>query len=80
MQFQVKDLTLAMDNQVEFQEYLNENSGVNPRFDLTVTVLTSRFWPSYKSADINLPLEMVGVYILLILLLKFQLVFSDEEM
>ncbi|KAK6130494.1 hypothetical protein DH2020_035752 [Rehmannia glutinosa] len=27
--------------------------------DLTVTVLTTGFWPSYKSSDLNLPAEMV---------------------
>jgi cullin 1 len=62
MQFQVVDLTLARDNQLKFQEYLNENSDVNPGIDLTVTVLTTGFWPSYKSFDLNLPSEMVGGY------------------
>jgi cullin 1 len=50
---------LARDNQLKFQEYLNENSDVNPGIDLTVTVLTTGFWPSYKSFDLNLPSEMV---------------------
>jgi hypothetical protein len=27
---------------------------------LTVTVLTTGFWPSYKSFDLNLPAEMVS--------------------
>jgi cullin 1 len=58
----VVDLTLARDNQLKFQEYLNENSDVNPGIDLTVTVLTTGFWPSYKSFDLNLPSEMVGGY------------------
>jgi cullin 1 len=62
MQFQVVDLTLARDNQLKFQEYLSENSDVHPGIDLTVTVLTTGFWPSYKSFDLNLPSEMVGAY------------------
>ncbi|XP_045833452.1 cullin-1-like [Trifolium pratense] len=59
MEGMVVDLTLARDNQLKFQEYLNENSYVNPGIDLTVTVLTTGFWPSYKSGDLNLPSEMV---------------------
>ncbi|GAU42552.1 hypothetical protein TSUD_341780 [Trifolium subterraneum] len=59
MEGMVVDLTLARDNQLKFQEYLNENSDVNPGIDLTVTVLTTGFWPSYKSFDLSLPSEMV---------------------
>ncbi|MCI15448.1 cullin-like protein, partial [Trifolium medium] len=58
MEGMVVDLTLARDNQLKFQEYLNENSDVNPGIDLTVTVLTTGFWPSYKSFDLSLPSEM----------------------
>ncbi|XP_045815621.1 cullin-1-like [Trifolium pratense] len=59
MEGMIVDLTLARDNQLKFQEYLNENSDVNPGIDLTVTVLTTGFWPSYKSFDLRLPSEMV---------------------
>lgn len=58
--FQVTDLTLAKENQNNFEEYLNGNPNANPGIDLTVTVLTTGFWPSYKSFDLNLPAEMVG--------------------
>lgn len=57
--FQVTDLTLAKENQTNFEEYLNTNSQANPGIDLTVTVLTTGFWPSYKSFDLNLPAELV---------------------
>lgn len=57
--FQVTDLTLARENQASFEEYLANNSNANPGIDLTVTVLTTGFWPSYKSFDLNLPAEMV---------------------
>ena len=56
---QVTDLTLAKDNQVGFEEYLRNNPQANPGIDLTVTVLTTGFWPSYKTFDLNLPPEMV---------------------
>ncbi|KAL5072253.1 hypothetical protein RYX36_011237 [Vicia faba] len=59
MEGMVVDLTLARDHQMKFQEYLSENSHINPGLDLTVTVLTTGFWPSYKSFDLNLPSEMV---------------------
>lgn len=62
MEFQVVDLTLARDHQMKFDEYLRDNKHVKPGIDLTVTVLTTGFWPSYKSFDLNLPSEMVGPY------------------
>ncbi|CAH1419397.1 cullin-1 isoform X1 [Lactuca sativa] len=59
MEGMVTDLTLAKENQSHFEEYLGHNTNVNPGIDLTVTVLTTGFWPSYKSFDLNLPIEMV---------------------
>ncbi|XP_073307786.1 cullin-1-like [Primulina huaijiensis] len=59
MEGMVTDLTLARENQTSFEEYLSNNLNVNPGIDLTVTVLTTGFWPSYKSFDLNLPAEMV---------------------
>uniref|UniRef100_A0A2N9ECE5 Cullin family profile domain-containing protein n=1 Tax=Fagus sylvatica TaxID=28930 RepID=A0A2N9ECE5_FAGSY len=53
------DLTSALENQTIFEEYLRNNTNVNTGIDLNVTVLTSGFWPSYKSFDLSLPLEMV---------------------
>lgn len=53
------DLTLARENQTNFEEYLSQNPDASPGLDLTVTVLTTGFWPSYKSSDLNLPAEMV---------------------
>jgi cullin 1 len=59
MEGMVTDLTLARENQTNFEEYLRNNTNVNPGIDLTVTVLTTGFWPSYKSFDLSLPPEMV---------------------
>lgn len=53
-------MTLAKENQASFEEYLTTNPQAHPGIDLTVTVLTTGFWPSYKSFDLNLPAEMVG--------------------
>ena len=60
---QVTDLTLAKENQASFEEYLSNNSNADPGIDLTVTVLTTGFWPSYKSFDLNLPAEMVHLHL-----------------
>lgn len=54
-------MTLARENQASFEEYLSNNPQAHPGIDLTVTVLTTGFWPSYKSFDLNLPAEMVGM-------------------
>ncbi|XP_021748767.1 cullin-1-like [Chenopodium quinoa] len=59
MEGMVTDLTLARENQTNFEEYLGQNPDASPGLDLTVTVLTTGFWPSYKSSDLNLPAEMV---------------------
>lgn len=61
---QVTDLTLARENQTSFEEYFNDEMNSNPGIDLTVTVLTTGFWPSYKSSDLALPAEMVRLLIL----------------
>ena len=53
-------MTLAKENQNNFEKYLGTNPNANPGIDLTVTVLTTGFWPSYKSSDLCLPAEMVG--------------------
>ncbi|KAL6968463.1 Cullin-1 [Sarracenia purpurea var. burkii] len=59
MEGMVTDLTLARENQNHFEEYLGNNPNANPGIGLTVTVLTTGFWPSYKSSDLSLPAEMV---------------------
>ncbi|KAI3679602.1 hypothetical protein L2E82_51142 [Cichorium intybus] len=53
------DLTSAKEDQSHFEEYLSKNPSVSPGFDFHMTVLTGRFWPGYKSSDLNLPAEMV---------------------
>ncbi|CAI9109047.1 OLC1v1008784C1 [Oldenlandia corymbosa var. corymbosa] len=59
MEGMVTDMTLVKENQQHFAEYLRGNPRVHPGIDLTVTVLTTGFWPTYKSSDLNLPAEMV---------------------
>ncbi|XP_058083893.1 cullin-1-like [Magnolia sinica] len=59
MKGMVTDLTLARENQQNFESYLQENPQENAGINLTVTVLTTGFWPSYKPSDLNLPSEMI---------------------
>ncbi|KAJ7542036.1 hypothetical protein O6H91_10G087000 [Diphasiastrum complanatum] len=59
MEGMVTDLTLAKEHQTSFESYLTDNPQVHPGIDLTVTVLTTGFWPSYRSSDLALPAEMV---------------------
>uniref|UniRef100_A0A3Q7EFP8 Cullin family profile domain-containing protein n=1 Tax=Solanum lycopersicum TaxID=4081 RepID=A0A3Q7EFP8_SOLLC len=59
MERMVTDLTWAKENQGSFEEYLSNSPITNPGIDLTVIVLTTGFWPSYKSFDLHLPVEMV---------------------
>ncbi|KAF8038208.1 hypothetical protein BT93_B0920 [Corymbia citriodora subsp. variegata] len=59
MEGMVTDMMLAKENHTSFEEYVSNNPNANPGIDLTVTVLTTGFWPSYKSFDLNLTAEMV---------------------
>jgi cullin 1 len=64
MEGMVTDLTVARDHQTKFEEFISTHSELNPGIDLAVTVLTTGFWPTYKSFDINLPAEMVNLLFL----------------
>ncbi|XP_054804752.1 cullin-1-like [Prosopis cineraria] len=59
MEGMITDLAIARDNQTSYEEYLVQNPNMNPGIDLSVTVLTTGFWPSYKSFGLNLPSEMI---------------------
>lgn len=56
------NLALAKENHGQFNDYLSNNPVATPGIDLTVTVLTTGFWPSYKSSDLCLPAEMVSCF------------------
>jgi len=54
----VTDMNLSSDMQSAFLEHLREKE-VKLETDLSVQVLTTGFWPTYKSDDLNLPTEMM---------------------
>ncbi|KAL5983855.1 Cullin-1 [Asimina triloba] len=60
MEGMVTDLTLAKENQQAFQHYLEACPQENPGMDISLTVLTTGFWPTYKTSDPHLPLEMAA--------------------
>lgn len=56
---QVTDMALAKDMLTNFEQYVGTNPSVKPGINLSVTVLRTGSWPSYKSSALNLPEEMV---------------------
>lgn len=58
MEGMVMDLTLAREKQQAFDEWMR-NHERKLKIDLNVTVLTTGFWPTYKTMDLALPQEMV---------------------
>ena len=59
MEGMLTDICVAKENQTKYDEYISTNPELHPSVDLSVQVLTTGFWPTYKSSDINLPSEMV---------------------
>ena len=59
MEGMLNDICAAKENQAKYDEYISTNPELHPSVDLSVQVLTTGFWPTYKSSDINLPSEMV---------------------
>lgn len=59
MEGMVNDLQLAKENQRLLEEFLEAHPEKKPAIDLTVTVLTTGFWPTYKFVELNLPEEMI---------------------
>ncbi|CAL5223551.1 g6084 [Coccomyxa viridis] len=58
MEGMVTDLALAREKQQAFESWQRQNSKSSP-LDLSVTVLTTGFWPAFKAIDLALPQEMV---------------------
>mmetsp|Transcript_14270 Transcript_14270/g.20375 ORF Transcript_14270/g.20375 Transcript_14270/m.20375 type:complete len:503 (+) Transcript_14270:756-2264(+) len=55
MEGMLSDLAVGVDQRTEFQSRMQEHS---TRMDYSVQVLTTGFWPTYKSPDLVLPQEM----------------------
>jgi len=55
----VTDMNLSSDMGTAFAEHINENE-IKLDTDVSVQVLTTGFWPTYKNDDLNLPKEMLA--------------------
>merc|ERR1719482_150754 len=51
-------MNLSSDLQTAFSDHLADKS-IQLETDLSVQVLTTGFWPTYKSDDLNLPEQML---------------------
>jgi cullin 1 len=60
MDLMLKDITISREHQIRFDEFVAERPELNPRIKLSVAVLTPANWPSYNTAKIHLPAEMVS--------------------
>ncbi|CAN6205668.1 unnamed protein product [Urochloa humidicola] len=59
MEGMLTDVFLAKDNLVKYEEFISNNPELHPSVELSVQVLTTGYWPTYKSSEINLPSQMV---------------------
>lgn len=62
-----KDMELSKDINVAFKQYLNVNTHNLAPIDMTVSILTMGYWPTYPVMDVTLPDQMV----------RFQEIFKD---
>ncbi|XP_043710557.1 cullin-1-like [Telopea speciosissima] len=60
MEGMVNDLVFARDTELKFQDYRFSNSHANRGSDMAVTILTTGYWPTYKSLDLNVPAELIS--------------------
>lgn len=58
MEGMVTDLSLAREKEQQFRDW-KDGKGRELSLDMSVTVLTTGFWPTYKAVDLALPQEMV---------------------
>lgn len=54
-----KDMELSKDINVAFRQYVEHVHKELLTIDLTVSVLTMGYWPTYQAVEVNLPFDMV---------------------
>jgi cullin 1 len=55
----VRDMLQAQANQTSFEAYLTSNPNIHRGIKFDVRVLNFAFWPTFKSSEPSLPLEMI---------------------
>lgn len=58
MEGMVTDLTIAREGHAKFQDFLAGKEGSEKLVDVTVTVLTTGYWPTYPTQDVRIPKEL----------------------
>mmetsp|Transcript_18871 Transcript_18871/g.23751 ORF Transcript_18871/g.23751 Transcript_18871/m.23751 type:complete len:742 (+) Transcript_18871:80-2305(+) len=59
MEGMMNDLAIGSDHQSDFEKHLKDKDFNLNRVEFSVQVLTTGYWPTYKSFDVNLPPEMI---------------------
>ena len=55
----LNDLNLAKEESKKFTEYCNSNGQLaNNSLEFNVTILTTSYWPTYKTFDLSIPRDI----------------------
>lgn len=55
-----KDIRLSQDINNSFKQHLNNTQGYNFSAEMNINVLTTGYWPTFQTFNVNLPEEMVN--------------------
>jgi len=56
----ITDISLAADLKKNYDQFKKDDAESADIADISVTVLTTGFWPSYKQCDLTIPPELIG--------------------
>ena len=56
----ITDISLATDLKKNYDSFKKDDAESADIADISVTVLTTGFWPSYKQCDLTIPPELIG--------------------
>lgn len=55
-----KDMELSRDINISFKQYVANMDGEFTNIDLTVSILTMGYWPTYPLTEVNMPPQLVN--------------------
>jgi len=53
----MNDLELAKESSKKYEQYKTDSNKVDP-IDFDIKILTTSYWPSYKSFELSVPVEI----------------------
>ena len=53
----MNDLELAKESSKKYNQYKSDTQKTNP-IDFDIKILTTSYWPSYKSFELSVPMEI----------------------